>query len=152
MAKKYSINLNAMLGAMDIGDGDFYTRLDEDQKKEFSAWLAMRWASSVPGDLETLRRVNSRVNVKFSNLVNHPELQWRLIASCGTGIKRRHEFIPPPKKQKKNKLIEVMGELFPMLSGAELEILVAITPKEEIKILLQDLGLDNKEIKGILPK
>lgn len=152
MAKKYSINLNAMLGAMDVGDGDFYTRLNEEQRKEFSAWLAMRWASSVPGDLKTLRRVNNRVNVKFSNLADHPELQWRLIASCGTGIKRRHEFIPPPKKQKKNKLIEIMGELFPMLSTDELDVLMAVNSREDIKTMLEDLGLDNKEIKGILPK
>lgn len=152
MAKKYTIVLDSMLTAMDVCDGKFYERLDETQKKEFSAWLAMRWASSVSGCMKSLLLVNDRVNVNFSSLVGHPELQWRLLASCGIGIKQRHVFIPPPKKKKKNKLLEVMGELYPMLGNGELEVFVAINSKEDIKNMLGDHGFDNKEIRRIMAK
>jgi hypothetical protein len=154
MAKKYAIDLNSMLAALDARDMHFYHNLDDQQKKEFSAWLSMRWASSVEGDAfaDTLLKVNRRVNVRFSDLIKHPELQWQLMASCGTGLKRKHTFIPPSKKAKKNKLMTVMAELFPLLSSSDLELLLSINTKEDIKVLLQDHGFDNKAIKEILPK
>lgn len=154
MAKKYAIDLNAMLTALDARDMHFYHDLDDQQKKEFSAWLTMRWASSPEGEAfaDTLLKINRRVNANFSDLAKHPELQWQLMASCGTGAKCTHTFIPPPKKVKKNKLIIVMMELFPLLSSEELELLLSINTKEDIKVLLQDHGFDNKEIKEIIPK
>lgn len=154
MPKKYAINLNQMLSAMDAGDGNFYGRLDDDQKKEFSAWMAMRWASSVtgPGADKALLAVNRRVNVNFSSITKHPELQWRLIASCGTGVSRNHQFIPPPRKAKKNKLLGIMSELYPLLSIEELELLLAINSRDELREMLRGHGFDNKEIKGIMPK
>lgn len=154
MAKKYTIDLGSMLTAMDMCDSGFYETLNEEQRQEFSPWLAMRWASSIEGDAasDVLLRVNRRVNVRFMELVKHPELQWRLLASCGAGVKRRHSFIPPPKREKTNKLLEVLGELCPMLSNSELELLITINSKENIKGMLQDFGFENKEIKELLSK
>ena len=88
MAKKSAkIPLRTMLQAIDTNDFDFYSRLDKEQRKAFSPWLAMRYASSASGmaAYHYLIMVNHIVNVDFSVFKKHPELQWKLLAVCGQG-------------------------------------------------------------------
>ena len=68
MAKKVQIPLKEMLSALDNNDFDFYTRLSDEEKKVFSPWLAMRYASAAQGNLSShyLLMVNDIVNVNFS--------------------------------------------------------------------------------------
>ena len=44
MAEK--IPLKEILSAMDRKDFDWYSKLDDDKKKQFSSWLFLRYASS----------------------------------------------------------------------------------------------------------
>ena len=37
-----------ILSAMDRKDFDWYSKLDDDKKKQFSSWLFLRYASSIP--------------------------------------------------------------------------------------------------------
>ena len=73
------------LAAMDYRDKNFYTNLNDEQRKAISLWVLMRWMSSSRGDAEQhLTLVNDVVNVDFSVISKHPELQWKLLALCGT--------------------------------------------------------------------
>ena len=49
MAKK-QLNLNQMLYNVDIGNMDWYDSLDEEEKKSFSPYVAMRFVSSIKGN------------------------------------------------------------------------------------------------------
>ena len=43
------IDLKSMLGAVDRRNKEFYSQLSDEQKKEFSPYMVMRWTSSIKG-------------------------------------------------------------------------------------------------------
>jgi len=149
--KPAKIPLKTMLEAIDRNDFDFYARLDDDQKKTFSPWLAMRYASSASGmaAYHYLLMVNDIVNVDFSILKEHPELQWKLLAVCGIGKPTYHPYVAPGKKKKKNKLEKLLMERYPTLNKMELDLLIEINDTESLKELARDTGKDDKEIKEL---
>ena len=152
MAKKSAkIPLRTMLQAIDTNDFDFYSRLDKEQRKAFSPWLAMRYASSASGmaAYHYLIMVNHIVNVDFSVFKKHPELQWKLLAVCGQGSSTNHPYVAPGKKKKKNKLEKLLRNTYPTLNKTELELLVEINDEVALKELAQDSGYDDKEIKEL---
>lgn len=155
MAKaKSKIPLNDMLLAIDTGDLYFYNNLDSDQRKDFSPWLAMRYASNVSGDYSMyyISMVNDIVNKDFSILNKHPELQWKLLAVCGIGTKQYHPFVPPGKRKKKSKIQDLLAEIYPHMKISDLEMLEEINTKTELKELATDYGYTKKEISEIFKR
>jgi len=149
--KTAKVPLREMLNALDKNDFDFYSRLDKEQKKAFSPWLAMRYASSASGDdaYHYLLMVNDLVNVDFSSLKKHPELQWKLLATCGIGHTSYHKYIQPGKKKVKPKLHKFLVELYPTLNEKERDLLLALNDKDDLTQLAKDNGLSDKEIKEL---
>jgi hypothetical protein len=149
--KTAKVPLREMLNALDRNDFDFYSRLDKEQKKAFSPWLAMRYASSASGDdaYHYLLMVNDLVNVDFSSLKKHPELQWKLLATCGIGHTSYHKYIQPGKKKVKPKLHKFLVELYPTLNEKERDLLLALNDKDDLTQLAKDNGLSDKEIKDL---
>lgn len=149
MSKK--IPLDKMLHAIDNNDQHFYENLDEEQKKEWSAWLSMRYASSATGSdaYHYLLMVNSLVNVDFNTLRNHPDLQWKLLSLCGTGSKSFHPWIAPPKKGKRSKAYDFLLETYPQMNPKDVQDLCDILSKEELIQLCLESGLDKKQAKDI---
>lgn len=146
------IPLKDMLSAIDRGDKQFYSRLTPEQKKAFSPWMAMRYASACNGKHAEhyLLMVNDLVNHHFSDLNKHPELQWQLLAVCGIGSNQFHKWIKPGKKKGKNKVQEAISKLFPNMKSDELELFEKLHAKKEIKQIFKDSGYTDKEIKAIL--
>ena len=112
MAKEYKINLSEMLGAMDRRNLDWYNNLDDDQKKDFEPWMAMRYCSSVDSNSQGIKEhylimTNELVNVGFGDisLKEHKELHWLCMRTVGIGKSVIHPFLKPPKKAKKNKYL-----------------------------------------------
>ena len=155
--KKGNIPLQEMLKAIDTNDFDFYSRLDDDQKKAFSPWLAMRYASSAKGTAayHYLLMVNDIVNVDFSVLkgvaakpeTQHPELQWKLLAVCGQGTTAFHPWIPPGRQI--SKLHKFLREIKPLLNSDERNLLLMMNDKDDITMLAQNHGYSDKEIKEL---
>jgi hypothetical protein len=144
------LSLPDILEAMDLRDLDFYKNLSPEQKKEVSFWLLMRYMSSSGKNIEHhLMMVNDLVNYNFSALMKHPELQWMLLALCGTGKIQNHRWIPPPKGIKKNKLEEEILRIYPLLKDDELEMILTINSQEELIQFFKDNGYDDKTIKEL---
>lgn len=140
-----------MLTAIDTNDKMFYRNLTPEQKKEFSPWLAMRYASSCKGNAAeySLLFTNEIVNKNFSDLYHHPELQWMLLSLCGIGKRQQHEFIRPGKKGKKNKVQTFLSKIYPKLKLDELELLEHMNTPAELKSLARDHGYQESDIKDI---
>lgn len=148
MTKK--IELSNLLRAIDTNDLSFYDRLTDEEKKEFSAWMTMRWASSSDSNPEHyLLMVNSLVNVDFSCLNNHPELQWKLVSICGTGSSNRHSWIAPPKKAKTNRVLNFLREVYPEAKNDDLEQLSGLLDKKDVEELAKSYGMSDKDIKEL---
>ena len=163
--KARKIELDDLLRAIDSCDFDFYSRLDAEQKKEFSAWTTMRWASSSRDFPEHyLLMVNDIVNKDFNLLTGsaddpktqHPELQWKLIATCGIGRVQQkwrnrqpsHPWIPPPKKPS-SKIGDFLHRQYPTLNYKELKLLEELNTKDDLKQLAKDTGMSDKDIKDL---
>ena len=77
MARKPQIPLKDVMAAVDKKDRGFYKRLNDEQKKAFSAWMMMRYCSSVQGRdaANYIYLTNELVNFQFMEVSKHPELQ-----------------------------------------------------------------------------
>lgn len=152
-AKKASIPMKDMLKAIDNNDFDFYSRLDAEHKKAFArgVWITMKAASSASSAAayHYLLMVNDIVNVEFSSLKKHPELQWKLLATCGQGSQTYHPWLQPGKGKTKSKLHKFLLDIHPGLNEDELNLLLGMNDKEDITLLAQDRGYTDKEIKEL---
>lgn len=151
MTKKYKIDLNTMLSAIDNNDMEFFDSLDAEQQKAFEPWLAMRYASSAKKEPEHhLICVNELVNRDFNALSKHPKMQWMLLSMVGLGAKEYHPFVPPSKKAKKDGLHAMLSEMNPMMNADEINILIQCSEKDELRDMLESYGFEDKEIKKVL--
>lgn len=150
--KQHKVPLNSMLQAMDTKNRDFYRNLSDEEKKDFSPWLSMRYASSVEGPLGgySLYAVNEVVNRDFNEFKNHPELQWLMLTAVGTGQKQQHVFIPPGKRGKKDRLSEMVSNMYPHFKSDEIELFIAVNSKDEIRKIAKSNGYSDEEIKQAL--
>ena len=152
MAKKPQIPLADVMLAIDRKNRSWYDNLSDEQVKAFSAWMMMRYASSVqgPNAASYLFMVNECVNKNFMDLSKHPELQWLLFTLCGSGKKEYHPYIKPPgSRKKKNKVGEWLSEMYPLMKADEIAMLLEINHKDDLKALARENGMTDKEIKEL---
>jgi hypothetical protein len=153
--KEPALPLKSVMAAVDKKDRKFYSQLSDEQKKAFSAWMMMRYASSVQGRnaAHYLFMVNELVNKNFSDVSRHPELQWLLLSAAGSGKIEFHPYIKPPNsRKKKDKVREFVGSIYPHFKSDEIEVLIALNSKEELKKLAEAHGYDDKSIREIFGK
>ena len=156
MAKKApAIPLKDVMSALDKRDRGFYNRLTPEQKKAFSAWMMMRYSSSVQGKdaAHYIYMTNELVNKDFMEVSKHPELQWLLLSAAGVGKVQFHPYLKPPNaKKKKDKVSNFVADLFPHMKNDEIELLLSINDKSELKELAKAHGYEDKSIKDIFGK
>jgi len=155
MAKQPQIPLKDIMAAIDKKDKGFYNRLTDDQKKAFSAWMMMRYCSSVQGKnaANYIYMTNELVNFQFTEVSKHPELQWLLMSACGSGKVEFHPYIKPPNaKKKKDKIFNFMKENLKGIKDDDLEVLISVNTKEDLKTFAKKSGHDDKTIKEIFGK
>jgi len=158
MAKKErALDLTYLLNSIDKKNRDFYEDLDTEQLKEYSSYVALRWASSInqDGDIAKyyLLSANQQANKHLWDLNKHPKLQWLAISciSPGMGI-QRHEFIAFKNKSAKNKRAQIIANLYPAMKIKEAEDLSDLMSDKEFSEYLKDLGWDDKKIKEAVSK
>ena len=149
------IPLNDVLNAIDRRDYNWYSNLPDEQKKKWSSWLFLRYASSVKGSgaEDALLNTNEFVNKHYVDLYKHEELMWKLMCLTGTGKKQYHEWIKAPNSKKKtDKVSEFVSELYPHLKSDEVELFQILNSVSDIEQLAQDEGKSQEEIDEIFGK
>ena len=155
MAKKPQIPLAEVMRAIDKKDRGWYNKLTAEQKKAFSPWMMMRYASSVQGGQapDYIWMVNELINHKFSDVSKHPELQWLLMTAAGSGKVQHHPYIKQPNaRKKKSKKVDFINEILPHLKQDEIDLLLSINSDDDLKQMAKDFGIDDKRIKEIFKK
>lgn len=155
---KPSINLNQMLYNLDVGNKEWYNSLDSELKKTFSSYVSMRFASSVKSNKilqeSYIESVNEFCNKYFSTIQKHEGdslLFWKLLCLCGSGQKQFHPWLKAPKgKGKKTKIFDFLQSCYPNYKNDEIETLISVLDKKEIKEMAKQAGLDDKEIKLLI--
>ena len=137
---------------------DFYDSLDDQEKKKFSAWLMIRWGSSVAGggDLQAyyVMSCNERLNKNFYDISTkeHKKFQWLLASTVSPGMGNQyHQWITLKKRESSNsKATKFFKELYPHLKDNDIKLLTELNDKDDIKHMARELGWDDKRIKADL--
>lgn len=149
--KPHKLDIFQTLAAIDKHDTDFLSRLPEEQSKGFAPPVVLRWASAVSGEMKDwyLLAVNERANVHFYDVWQHPDLQYRLLASCGFGRKERHEWISGTKSVTRKRR-DFVAKYWPDVNELEASIILQhLSDPNNLNEMLVGLGLQNDEIKTI---
>ena len=150
MAGKLDIKLE--LAAVDTRNYNFYDSLSEEQQKEFSPFVLMRFIGNVNSDADIqewfLERTNEFVNKDHWTLSkNHKPLLWKLCAATGIGVKCYHPYLAAGKKQKAVKIEKLLAELNPSMKMEDIRVWASLMTKADCEQLFDSLGFDKKQRK-----
>jgi hypothetical protein len=143
--------------AIDMGARDLWDNFTEEQQKQISLYILIRYASSIRTNNREIQelavlKTNEYYNKHYFSLTKHPKLLWHLLCMTGNEEKQIyfHEWIGFKKKGDDNKVYKVLSQLFPDMKDDELELLAKVTDKKEIKEYAKDLGMTDEEIKKLV--
>lgn len=156
--KEYKLDLfRQTLPALYKCDLDFYANCSDEERKEISPLILMRWISLnektpdiAPGF------VNSFVNNGFWQLSKHPELQWKqlcVVASVmSPNVTPRHKWMMPKRKTSSTPLLDAYFEqMYPFASNEEINILkLKLESEDDVRDLASQFGASDGEIKDVV--
>jgi hypothetical protein len=144
------LNIKNEMRQLNRKNRNFYRDLTIEERKKFSNYLMIRWASCVDGskDLQEfyLIATNERLNKHFFTINRHPDLQWLCATSVSPGLGTPdHSWISPKKKEAgASSMRKQLAELFPTYKDDEIALLAKLTTKKELDQYLRDHGRDTK--------
>jgi len=149
------LDIKRELKAVDTKDRDFYDNLTDEEKKAFSPYILMRYTSNVQGDRDIqewfLENTNEFVNKNHWDLSkNHKGLLWKLFSSTGVGVSCYHPYLAASKKEKTDKIIKLLAELYPARKLEDLKILASSMNDNDREELFDQMGFDKKQRKEYL--
>lgn len=148
---KQELPIFDLLRAVDRCDGDWLSRQPAEARKAFSPLTAMRWAATVSDSPEAaymLWMVNDRANAHLFDLApSHPNLVFRLLASCGLDRALRHQWLPGGGRRRvnSNAATSLLAQQYPEASDAELEMLLYQHSRDEFMAFLDACGLQSDD-------
>lgn len=140
-----------LLPNLDRHNLDFYSELDEEQQKGFTGIVAMRFMSSAAGDIADwyLIATNERANPYFYEMHQHPELQYKIMASNGLGKKAYHSWIGNAKNPSNAALYDFILRYWPQVNSMEVEIILGQFDKVSFSEFVDGTGIEVNEAKRI---
>jgi len=151
MADKSSpLYIGNEMAAYDRKDRDYYDKFTDEERKQFSTYLMLRYGASVGGnkDLQAyyLMATNKYVNKHFFDLNKHTKLQWLMCTTVSPNMGNQfHYWLAAKKKEGKstNKLRKVVAELYPNMKSDEMDVFITLNTEKEIKEYCKELGWDD---------
>lgn len=151
---QHKLDIFDTLAAIDRRDFGFLDRQDEEVRKGFAPPVVMRWASAAGSGTTAdiaLITVNEKANRHFYDLYEYPDLQYRLLAACGTGRVLRHHWIVPSKaKRTSSKLTTFLAEHWPDANDQELDLLLHQFDRNSFEDFINGCACDPAECKDLL--
>lgn len=153
MVKQYKLNIRQALAAIDQRNGGWLAEQSAEARRDFVPFTALRWTVAVP-DLAMefyLLMANERVNVQMGKLQQHPDLIFRLLASCGCDVVLEHNWLTGPSgRQTLDKARAFLTEMHPDCNDDEITTLLGLHSAESFKLLMDECGVQSNDGKAIL--
>lgn len=150
----YKLDIFETLASIDKRDFGFYDRLTEEQRKGFAPPVILKWVSGIQGDGNTAEQyiwLTNQANINFWDIYDHPELQYKLMASAGRGRNQRHKWIPLPKNgMKSDKVTKFLSQFWPDANDTEMKIILNQYTRETFIAFVYSAGLTPEEEKEII--
>lgn len=143
------------MAAYDRKDRAYYDKFTDEQRKQFSTYLMLKYGANVSGSADMqayyLMAANERVNKHFFDLGKHPKLQWLSCTTVSPQMGNQfHYWLKGKKKEGDNKSQKFLANLYPAMKSDEIELLAKINDKRDLADLARKLGYDDKSIKSDL--
>jgi hypothetical protein len=152
--KERKLDIFDVLRATDRRNGNWLHQQPDDAQKEFAPLVVMRWAATVvdgPGAAYMLYMVNDRVNCHLYEFYNHPDLVFRLLASCGLGNVQKHQWLAgTPRKATGNAAANLVREHYPEASDPEIDLLLSLFDRNSFKQFVDECGVQPDDAKGVM--
>lgn len=146
------LDIKRELKSLDNKDYEFYNNLTDEERKAFSPYVLMRYASNAQGDRDIqewfLERTNEYVNKHHWDLSkDHKGLLWKLFAATGAGIPCYHPYLAGNKKEKANKIEKLLLEIYPAMKLQDIKLMAKLMSQDQKNDLLDKMGFDKKQRK-----
>jgi hypothetical protein len=140
------------MAAFDRKDRAYYDKFTDEQKKQFSTYLMLKYGANVGGsaDLQAyyLMATNERVNKHFFEINKHTKLQWLACTTVSPQMGNQYHFwLKGKKKESNSKVTKFLTAMYPELKADEIAVLAEINDAKEIKELAKNMGIEDKDIK-----
>ena len=151
------IPLKEVLASVDSNYRSLWDDIDDNQRKSLKNefWILNRYISNAKtNDREQQKHfvltVNEFFNKNWFVLQKHPKLLWLLLCMCSYDGNKifYHEYINLGKSNKSNKATKLLEEVYPHLKDDEIETLLSISTKDELKALALEIGWSNADVKN----
>jgi hypothetical protein len=147
--KTRALGLAPTLTAIAKKDRNYYRNLDDQQKKEFSAFVQQKYISNVTGSWMDqvcfIAFTNNNVNKNLFLLSKHPELQWLTLTTVSpTSQKRDFRFISLGGGATKSRKLKILEAIYPERKLSDLELLAEINSDDDIQDLAEQYHLEIK--------
>lgn len=154
MRKEGRLDIFDVLAAIDQREFDWLAQQVPEKRGQFQPLVVTRWAATMPDGPQAayaLWIINERVNLHLFDLATHPELVFRLLASCGTGKRARHTYLAGKSRASgDNKAVELIRDLHPDANQREAEMLLATHSRPSFLDLAQQVGAAPKDLEELL--
>lgn len=147
----HRLKMGDVLAAIDRHDLSYLSSLDEHTRRGFAPPVILRMASTALGETAPywLLAVNERANVHFWDCP--PDLQYRLLASCGLGRRERRQWIEMAgRRGSGERLREFLRQEWPGTNDLEIDILLAQMDAEQFRDLVRSRGCTPQEEKELV--
>jgi len=140
------LNIANEMRELDLKNRNFYRDLTPEERKKFSNYLMIRWASGVQGARELQEfyviATNERLNKHFFSLGKLPDLQWLCATTVSPDLgAQRHQWISPRKREPgASSVKKQLSNLFPHFKSDEIDLLAEITTKKELAEYIKQHG------------
>ena len=143
------------MAAYDRKDRAYYDKFTDEQRKQFSTYLMLKYGANVSGSADMqayyLMATNERVNKNFFEINRHPKLQWLTCTTVSPQMGNQfHYWLKGKKKESNSKAVKFLTKHFPHLTDDEIELLATINDKRDLADMARTLGYDDKSIKSDL--
>lgn len=150
--------LNDVLKALDRKDRTFFKKLPVEEQKKVSAFLNLRYASSVVGSTEIeeyyLLSANKHANESLFDLSKFPDLQWLICTTVSPGIGgQRHKWIKNPSNKTSSsngKIVKFLKKVYPFAKDDDISVMEKVMSVDDIINLAVEMGYDDKQIRSEL--
>jgi hypothetical protein len=148
--KERALDIFMLLGELDRKNYGLWDSLSDEQKKEFSPLVTMRWMAGT-ADQRQLIFLNEIVNPVVFNLGDHKELLLKLLTVCSSGSRQRYSWINVKLSgtSKKSKLSTSLVAEHYRLSMKEAEDVVKLLSPIELMELGEQQGWQKDELKDL---
>lgn len=150
-----ALDIKREMVALDQKNRDFLDQLTDDEKKQFSTYLMIRWGATVTGDTDLqeyyLIACNERLNKNFFaiNKTKHDKLNWLAATTISPGMGNMyHQWISAPKRGSGNSKVEkFLAKQFPDMKPSDVTMLASINDLKAVKEMAKQLGMSPEQIK-----